>query len=85
MPITSTPTPNPNALKFSIGVPIGGPGTVVKGGTTDEAFASALLEISGVTSVFFTADFVTISKTAEASWDQITQEATAILESHFDV
>ena len=85
MPITSTPTPNPNALKFSIGVPIGGPGTVVKGGTTDEAFASALVELNGVTSVFFTADFVTISKTAEASWDQITQEATAILESHFDV
>jgi Scaffold protein Nfu/NifU N terminal len=85
MPVASTPTPNPNALKFSLGVPIGGPGTVVKGGTTDEAFAGELVALDGVTSVFFTADFVTISKTADASWDQITQEATAILESHFDI
>lgn len=85
MPVVSTPTPNPNALKFSVGVPIGGPGTVVKGAATDEAFAAAIVELEGVTSVFFTADFVTISKTAEASWDQITQEATAILEKHFDI
>ena len=72
-------------MKFTVGVPIGGPGTVVKGATTDEAFAEELVGLNGVTSVFFTADFVTISKSAEASWDQITQEATAILESHFDV
>ncbi len=85
MPVISTPTPNPNALKFSVGVPIGGPGTLVKGGATEEVFAGELVELEGVTSVFFTADFVTISKTADASWDQITQEATAILESHFDV
>jgi hypothetical protein len=85
MPIASTPTPNPNAMKFTVGVPIGGPGTVVKGVTTDESFAAELVGLDGVTSVFFTADFVTISKSAEASWDQITQEATAILESHFDV
>ena len=58
---------------------------MVKGAATDEAFAADLVALDGVTSVFFTADFVTISKTAEASWDQITQEATAILESHFDL
>jgi len=85
MSITSMPTPNPNAMKFSVGVPIGGPGTVVKGAESDVAFAADLVKLDGVTSVFFTADFVTISKTADASWDQITQEATAILESHFGV
>ena len=85
MPIATTPTPNPNALKFTVGVPIGGPGTVVKGAATDDVFAAELVALDGVTSVFFTADFVTISKSADASWDQITQEATAILESHFDV
>jgi len=83
MPIATTPTPNPNALKFTVGVPIGGPGTVVKGAASDDVFAAELVALDGVTSVFFTADFVTISKSAEASWDQITQEATAILESHF--
>jgi hypothetical protein len=30
-----------------------------------------------------TADFVTISKTPEASWDSITAEATTILETEF--
>jgi len=85
MPVTATPTPNPNALKLSVGVPIGGPGTVVKGAATEEAFAAELVRLEGVTSVFFTADFVTISKTADASWEQITPEATAILESYFEV
>ena len=84
MPIAVFPTPNPNAMKFAVGAPVGGPGTVVKGAESDEAFASELVGLDGVTSVFFTADFVTISKTADASWDQITPEATAILESHFD-
>lgn len=76
-------TPNPNALKFSVGEPVGGPGTYVKGAEPEEEFVAALLALDGVASVFFTADFVTISKTPDGSWDAITPEATAILESHF--
>ena len=44
-----------------------------------------LLGIDEVTSVFLTADFVTISKTPTGSWDTIAPSATAILESHFEV
>jgi len=76
-------TPNPNALKFSVGRPVGGPGTHVRGSEPEEAFLAGLLAIDGVASVFFTADFVTISKTPDGSWDFITPEATAILEGHF--
>lgn len=76
-------TPNPNALKFSVGEPVGGPGTYVKGAEPEERWLTDLLGIDGVTSVFFTADFVTISKTPDGSWDLITPEATAILESQF--
>ncbi|MGB8361981.1 MAG: NifU N-terminal domain-containing protein [Acidimicrobiia bacterium] len=76
-------TPNPNALKFSIGSPVGGPGTYVRGSQPEEAWVGALLALDGVASVFFTADFVTISKTPDGSWDAIASEATAILESHF--
>ena len=83
MPITVSPTPNPDAMKFSVGQAVGGPGTVVKGAETDVEFAAALTALDGVASVFFTADFVTISKTADGSWDAITPEATAILEGHF--
>lgn len=80
---TVEPTPNPNAMKFSVGEPVGGPGTYVKGAEPEEEFLAALLAIDEVASVFFTADFVTISKTPDGSWDAITPEAMAILESHF--
>lgn len=76
-------TPNPNALKFSVDEPVGGPGTVVKGAEPEEDWLAGLVAIEGVAGVFFTADFVTISKTPDASWDLITPEATAILESRF--
>ncbi|MFZ0014965.1 MAG: NifU N-terminal domain-containing protein [Acidimicrobiia bacterium] len=83
MAIRVEPTPNPNALKFTVGRPVGGPGTYVKGSEPTEQFLAGLLGLEGVASVFFTADFVTISKTPDGSWETITPEATAILESHF--
>lgn len=83
MTVNVEQTPNPNALKFSVGVPVGGPGTYAKGADPEEDFVAGLLALDGVTSVFFTADFVTISKTPDGSWDAIRPEATAILESHF--
>ena len=83
MAVRVEPTPNPNATKFTVGVAVGGPGTVVQGVEPEEAWASQLLALEGVASVFFTADFVTISKTSDASWESITPEATRILESHF--
>lgn len=76
-------TPNPNAMKFTVGLPVGGPGTYVRGSSPDERYVSDLLALDGVGSVFFTADFVTITKTPDGSWESITPQATAILESHF--
>jgi len=84
MPVRADPTPNPNALKFSVGVPVGGPSTFVAGSATDDPLAAELLAIPGVASFFMTADFVTISKTPDSSWDAIAPEATAILERHFE-
>jgi len=83
MAIRVEPTPNPNAVKFSVGRPVGGPGTYVKGAEPEEEYLAGLLGLEGVASVFFTADFVTISKTPDGSWDVITPEASTILESHF--
>lgn len=71
-------------MKFGVGVPVGGPGTYVKGAEPEEAFLSDLLGLDGVASVFFTADFVTISKTPDGAWETITPAATTILESRFD-
>jgi hypothetical protein len=39
--------------------------------------------LPGVTSVFMSADFVTITKSPDAFWDEIASEATRILDEHF--
>lgn len=81
MPIRIEPTPNPNALKLTVGSPVGGPATFT--GDTDDPLAGPLLGLPGVTSIFMTADFVTLSKTPEADWESITPRAVEILEERF--
>lgn len=83
MTIAAAPTPNPNAMKFSCGVPVGGPATYVAGSEPAEQFAADLLALPGVTSVFMTADFVTVSKSADGDWGEIIPSATEILEGEF--
>jgi hypothetical protein len=75
------PTPNPNALKF-----------VVEGTISDRPLsffnadagrehplASRLFAIPGVASLLILNDFVTVSKTPEASWKSITPAARRVL------
>jgi len=76
-------TPNPNALKFSVGVDVGGPLTFVAGQETDDPTGAALVAIDGVISVFMTNDFVTLSKRDDASWEAIAPLAAQILEERF--
>jgi hypothetical protein len=83
MPVRIENTPNPNALKFTVGVDVGGPKTFVPAQGTDDPLAGALLALPGVTSVFMTADFVTLTKAPEADWGAIVPTAQEILESHF--
>ena len=83
MAVTVSSTPNPNAVKFTVGVPVGGPTTFVPAQPTDDPLGSALLGLPGVASVFMTADFVTINKLPDAGWDPIIDAATSILEGHF--
>lgn len=83
MPVSIENTPNPNALKFSVGVPVGGPQTFVAGNTNGNELADALLAIPGVGSAFMTADFVTLSKAPEADWATIAPTAEELLNEHF--
>jgi hypothetical protein len=83
VPVTISSTPNPNALKFSVGVDVGEPKTFVAGQETDDPMATAILGLDGVTSIFMTADFVTLSKTPDADWGAIASNAQSIIESHF--
>mgnify|MGYP001550671637 CR=1 FL=1 len=76
-------TPNPNALKFTVGEPVGGPVTYTDANASESPLAEALLAIPGVVSMFMTADFVTLTKTADSSWPDIESAAVTALEEHF--
>ena len=76
-------TPNPNAMKFTVGKAVGGPATFLAGQTTDQEWVQDLLDLPGVSNIFLTADFVTISKTAEGDWEQILPMASEIISAHF--
>ena len=82
MPITVAPTPNPAAMKFSVGVSVGGPISYTTASGA-EGFVGDIMALPGVVGLFMTADFVTITKTPDAAWDRIVPEATSILEGEF--
>ncbi|OFW63795.1 MAG: hypothetical protein A2135_06900 [Actinobacteria bacterium RBG_16_67_15] len=83
MPVQVSQTPNPNALKFTVDTLFAAPSSFAAGVETDDPVAGPLLAIPGVTSVFMTADFVTLSKTPDGFWEDIVPTATEILESRF--
>lgn len=76
-------TPNPNALKFTVGVPVGGPQTFTPDNAADSDVATELLSVSGVASCFMTADFITLTKGPDGDWNVIAPAAEAILDRHF--
>ncbi len=83
MPVTIEQTPNPNALKFTVGQEVGGPTTAVAGQQSEDATAQSLVELPGVSSVFMTADFVTLTRTPDGDWAAIADAAKLILEERF--
>ena len=68
----------------SQGVDVGGPSTSAAGSTPDDPMAGELLAIEGVISMFATADFITLSKTPDSSWESIAPAAQSILERYFE-
>lgn len=83
MPVATHTTPNPNALKFTVGALFEAPITVAAGQETENPVAAGLLGLPGVTSVFMTADFVTVSKRPDVVWEEIEPKAREILEAAF--
>lgn len=83
MPVTIENTPNPNALKFTVGQAVGGPTTLSPGADSDHPLAEPLLGIDGVVSVFMTADFVTLTKSPDGDWNVIAPVAETVLVEHY--
>jgi NFU1 iron-sulfur cluster scaffold homolog, mitochondrial len=85
MPIQFQPTPNPNAGKFALGrpsVPAGGSRSYSsREQAAGDALAGPLFDLPGVVSVFMVADFVTVTKAGDASWDELVPRVIATLEA----
>ena len=75
------PTPNPNALKFLLDGEIATQPTSFfsADAATDHAIASRLFAIQGVSSLLLLGDFVTVNKSADASWPPIKEQVRRVL------
>ena len=75
-------TPNPAAMKFTLGVPVGGPATY-KDPTEAPEYASRILAMDGVVSVFATSDFVTVTADPAIDWASVTPGIVEVLAEAF--
>lgn len=78
-----SPTPNPDAMKFTLDVTL----PEMLNVSSPEAaagnpFAEAVLAIDGVASVFGVNDFVTITRKAGAGWEPIVEAVKAAAAEH---
>jgi NFU1 iron-sulfur cluster scaffold homolog, mitochondrial len=75
------PTPNPNALKFLLDRPIAEQPTSFFSAeaAAGHSIATALFAVPGVSSLLLLGDFVTVNKSADASWPQIKERVRQVL------
>lgn len=67
-----SPTPNPNAMKFSLDTKLGSSMNFRDPeAAAGNPFAAAVFGIDGVVQVFGVNDFVTVTRRAGADWDTI--------------
>lgn len=84
--IQTEATPNPATIKFLPGCPVMGAATAeytAEGDTGNSPLAKRLFQINGVKSVFFGSDFISVTKSDEALWDQLRIHILGILMQHF--
>ena len=84
--VTPEPTPNPNALKFTLDRPATDNRTETFRDGSDPAespLGARIFALDGVTNVFLTADFVSVTKEPEVEWDTLGPQVVAELQAHF--
>ena len=78
-----SPTPNPDAMKFTLDTTLP---EMLNVSSADEAagnaFAEAVLAVDGVASVFGVNDFVTITRQQGAGWEPIIEAVKAAAAEH---
>lgn len=84
--VTVQDTPNPNALRFLLDRPVQ---EDTRGRfytdreSADDALATVILEVAGVTGVMLLPASVTVNKDPEGSWDTVEPAVRQVLESYF--
>lgn len=84
--VTPLPTPNPNALKFQLDRPSTDQRSETYRAGLDPAaspLGAAIFALGGVTNVFLTADFVSVTVENAAEWQTMVPKVIAVIEEHF--
>ena len=83
--IQTEATPNPNSLKFLPGKRVSNNGSfeVTKKEETENELVRNLLSVNGVTAIFLGADFLSINKKEEISWDDIKHIAISLINDFY--
>jgi hypothetical protein len=80
--IEYSPTPNPNAMKFTLDRRVAESGSRSYATRIDamgDPLGEALFEIRGLTGVFVMADFVTVTKDPSAAWEELVPAVAAVI------
>ena len=77
-----SPTPNPDALKFTLDITLGSMINLGAGDEPDTPFARAVLGAPGVANLFGVNDFVTVTRQPGADWDPIIAAVQAAAAEH---
>ena len=85
--VTVSSTPNENAMKFTLDKNSIESGYQTYNNVEDAESvpaAKALFAIDGVASVFLMADFITVTKNPDASWDGIQQSIVDVIKANYE-
>lgn len=86
MQVSPEPTPNPNAIKFTLDRPAtdGGAETFKEGSDpASSALGARIFALGDVTNVFATANFVSVTKADAADWNDLGPRVVEAIEGHF--
>ena len=84
--ITPEGTPNPNAVKFTLDRPATDRRSeTFRAGSdpADSPLGAKIYALDGVTNVFLTADFVSVTKDAGIDWDELLPEVIEQIEAFY--
>lgn len=79
-------TPNPNALKFTLDrASTGGKAQTFRAGSdpAESPLGARIFALDGVTNVFMTANFVSVTKEDDVTWDELGPRVIEELQAHF--